>query len=276
MSAAVSLRRTGDTAPVLLLAEHRTASRTPPSTSTSTHPRRPAHWLQPKAWGPRTAPRGPPATGQVTRRQSIDSLPAAGRPPGGGVRKAVFELAGPDSHRAPAPSRVVRDVPPLGVEGSVEVSIFLGLTVQDLRGIADRIQLLVDDPQRTCARADRPPRPPAWWNPGWRRSTPRSMPEPAARPPGAADRAGVGPPRATPGRIDNQATTRASVRPVASPPSDTRPRGLAPPTPARHPAPRAGGPWHIFPCVYRKPRSAMHPAMRQVAQHFSNTTIPTG
>ncbi|MFD7280734.1 MerR family transcriptional regulator [Streptomyces sp. NPDC059862] len=30
----------------------------------------------------------------------------------------------------------------------------LGLTVQDLRGIADRIQLLVDDPQRRCARAD--------------------------------------------------------------------------------------------------------------------------
>jgi hypothetical protein len=35
-------------------------------------------------------------------------------------------------------------VPPLGVQGSVEVSTFLGLTVQDLRGIAGR----------TCARAD--------------------------------------------------------------------------------------------------------------------------
>ncbi|MDX3233617.1 MerR family transcriptional regulator [Streptomyces sp. ME19-01-6] len=30
----------------------------------------------------------------------------------------------------------------------------LGLTVQALRGIADRIQLLVDDPQRRCALAD--------------------------------------------------------------------------------------------------------------------------
>ncbi|MFE9627635.1 hypothetical protein [Streptomyces sp. NPDC006527] len=36
----------------------------------------------------------------------------------------------------------------------MEVSTFLGLTVRDLRGIAGRIQLLVDDPQRTCARAD--------------------------------------------------------------------------------------------------------------------------
>ncbi|MDQ1045017.1 MerR family transcriptional regulator [Streptomyces sp. V4I2] len=30
----------------------------------------------------------------------------------------------------------------------------LGLTVQDLRGVADRIQLLVDDPQRRCTRAE--------------------------------------------------------------------------------------------------------------------------
>ncbi|GAA3503322.1 MerR family transcriptional regulator [Streptomyces prasinosporus] len=30
----------------------------------------------------------------------------------------------------------------------------LGLTVEDLRGIADRIQLLVEDPGRRCANAD--------------------------------------------------------------------------------------------------------------------------
>ncbi|MGC0334645.1 MerR family copper efflux transcriptional regulator [Streptomyces sp. SAI-170] len=30
----------------------------------------------------------------------------------------------------------------------------LGLTVEDLRGIADRIQLLVEDPQRRCADND--------------------------------------------------------------------------------------------------------------------------
>jgi MerR family transcriptional regulator, copper efflux regulator len=30
----------------------------------------------------------------------------------------------------------------------------LGLTIEDLRGIADRIQLLVEDPQRRCANSD--------------------------------------------------------------------------------------------------------------------------
>ncbi|MEU7658269.1 MerR family transcriptional regulator [Streptomyces lincolnensis] len=38
----------------------------------------------------------------------------------------------------------------------------------------------------------------------------------------------------------------------------------------------ADGPWQIFPPVYRNPRSATYTAMRQVAQHFRNTTIPTG